>query len=116
MSDVPTPVDDRGRPTYPPPEPEGPVHHLAVASLILSVVWLLGAGSILALIFGYRSRREIEREPFAHTGRGIALIGIVIGWIGVAGAILVTVVTVTIAMDDPDGFCDEDRIIVDPDC
>ena len=85
------PVDDLGRPTYPPPEPEGPVHPTAVAALVLSVVWLLGAGSILALIFGYRSRREIDEEPWEHTGRGIALAAIVIGWIGVVGAVLVTV-------------------------
>lgn len=110
------PVDDRGAPTYPPPEPEGEVHHLAVASLVLSIVWLLGAGSVLAVIFGYRSRRELAAEPWQRTGRGIALAGIVIGWIGVVGAILVTVVAFTVVTDPADGFCDEGRIIQDPDC
>jgi hypothetical protein len=50
-------------PNHPQPAPpEGPKHDgLAMASLILSIVWLGGLGSILAVIFGHRSRGESKR-------------------------------------------------------
>lgn len=110
------PVDDLGRPTYPPPDPEGPVHPMAVASLVLSIVWLLGAGSLLALVFGVRARQEIDREPYKRTGRGIATTGIVMGCIGIVGAILFVIAVNTVDTDGSDGVCEEARFFVDPDC
>ena len=64
---------------------------LAVASLVsgivgLSMVPLLG--SILALILGYMARREIRDRPNELTGDGLALAGIVLGWISVGLAVL----------------------------
>jgi hypothetical protein len=40
----------------------------------------------------------------------------VIGWLGVVGAVLVTVLAFTIVTDSSDGRCDDDRIWQDPDC
>lgn len=55
---------------------------LAIASLVVAVLWLGGLGSIVALVFGYMARREIERSGGALAGTGLATAGIVIGWIG----------------------------------
>ena len=79
----------------PPPEaaaaPSLRTSGLAVASLVsgivgLSMVPLLG--SILALILGYMARREIRDRPNELTGDGLALAGIVLGWISVGLAVL----------------------------
>ncbi len=44
--------------------------------------------SILALVFGYQSRREIDASQGRQGGRGNAVAGIVLGWVGLALAVL----------------------------
>jgi hypothetical protein len=61
---------------------------LAVASMVLGIVWLYWVGSILALVFGYVAKGQIDRSEGQQTGRGMAIAGIVLGWIGVAFMIL----------------------------
>ena len=56
---------------------------LAVVSLLLGVLWLAGIGSVLALIFGYRARREIKNSGGSLTGSALAMAGIILGWIGI---------------------------------
>ena len=67
---------------------------LAIASLLLAVLWFAGIGAVLALVFGYRARREINNSAGRQTGSGLATAGIVLGWIGitilVAGVILIS--------------------------
>ena len=60
---------------------------LAIASLVLGIVFVYGIGSILALVFGYRARAEIDRSGGNLEGRGMATAGIVLGWIGIPLAI-----------------------------
>ncbi|MDT0309065.1 DUF4190 domain-containing protein [Streptomyces sp. DSM 44917] len=80
---------------YPPPYPSyyGPpprrVNGMAVAALVLGIVWVYWIGSILALIFGYIARRQI-RERY-ESGDGMAVAGIVLGWVGVGVLALVVV-------------------------
>lgn len=56
----------------------------AIASLLLGVLWLGGAGSVLALVFGYHARRAIKNSAGTQKGSGLAAAGIILGWIGVA--------------------------------
>lgn len=56
---------------------------LAVASLVVGIVWAMGIGSILALVFGYIAKSQIEQSGGAQTGSGMAIAGIVLGWVGV---------------------------------
>ena len=57
---------------------------MAIASLAMGIAgWTLFPvlGSILAIIFGYAARREIRRQPDRLTGDGMAVAGLVLGWI-----------------------------------
>lgn len=67
---------------------------MAVASLVLGLLWLGGIGALLAIIFGVSGRNEIDRSNGSVTGRGMALWGIALGWIGLIGAIFWIVVLV----------------------
>ena len=64
---------------------------IAIASLVNGIVWTFvflttrvnfGLGYILALIFGYRALSQIKKDP-SIGGRGMAIAGVVLGWIGV---------------------------------
>lgn len=67
---------------------------LAVASLVLGIVWLWWIGSILALVLGYSARAQIRRSHGQQSGEGLAIAGIVLGWVGVA-TLVVLAVTLT---------------------
>lgn len=73
-------------PWYPPPSRTS---GFAVASLVLSLVWLGGLGSVLAIIFGTQAKKEIRRSPGYVTGDGMATAGIVLGILGIMGAVTV---------------------------
>lgn len=60
---------------------------MAIASMVLGIVWIYGIGSILALIFGYQARKQINRT--GQRGTGMATAGIVLGWVGLAGVIFI---------------------------
>lgn len=63
----------------------------AIASMVLGILWLYWVGSILALVFGYKARREIDDAAGTQDGRGMATAGIVLGWIGVGTLSLIVV-------------------------
>jgi hypothetical protein len=65
---------------------------MAVESLVLGALWLGWIGSVLALIFGYVAKGEIDRSNGRQTGRSLAIAGIVLGWIGVAGGVIAIIV------------------------
>ncbi|ANY05235.1 hypothetical protein AFB00_01685 [Pseudonocardia sp. HH130630-07] len=73
-------------PAYPPPRP---TNGMAIASLVLGILWLYWVGSILALVFGYIAKRQIAER--GEQGGGLATAGIVLGWIGVGLLILAIV-------------------------
>jgi Domain of unknown function (DUF4190) len=115
--------------TYSPyggPVVQASTNGLAIASLVLGILWLYWIGSILALVFGYVAKGQIDRSAGRQTGRGLAIAGIVLGWIGVAMAIIAIVFVIALAnsssdldeinTDPSDGFCNEDRYWQDPDC
>lgn len=61
---------------------------MSIAALVLGILWIYGIGSILSLIFGYISLGQIKRDP-RQKGKGMAIAGVVLGWVGIAGAIIV---------------------------
>ncbi|MFG2556942.1 DUF4190 domain-containing protein [Streptomyces sp. NPDC048581] len=71
-----------GWPAYPPYYARPPrTNGLAIASMVLGIVWIYWIGSILALIFGYVARKQIRERH--ESGDGMATAGIVLGWVGV---------------------------------
>jgi hypothetical protein len=65
---------------------------LAIASMVLGILWIYWGGSILALIYGYVARRQIRERQQA--GDGMAITGIVLGWVGVGILAIIIVVAV----------------------
>ena len=58
----------------------------AVAALVAGIIGLTifpVFGSVFALIFGYVARSQIKRSQGTQGGTGMAVTGIVLGWIGV---------------------------------
>lgn len=83
MSATPTPDPSHqhwpSQPQWPQPQP--PMSGLAIASLVLGIAWLFWLGSILAVVFGHIALKQANEGKV--TGRGLAIAGLVLGWIGV---------------------------------
>jgi hypothetical protein len=58
------------------------VSAIAVASLVLALFWLLGIGSLLAIIFGAIALYQIRISNGYLAGTGIALGGLILGSLG----------------------------------
>ena len=66
------------------PAPRQSTNGLAIASLVLSIVSVVGIGSILGIIFGFVARGQIERSRGSQKGAGLALAGIIVGFVTLA--------------------------------
>jgi len=77
-----------------PPEQPQPVYvqqgtnGFSVAALVLGILWIFWLGSVLALVFGYIATGQINRSGGRQGGKGLAIAGIVLGWVGVGTLIL----------------------------
>ena len=102
---APPPSPQSGLPASPgevrPPPPPGYAGYraartsgLAIASMVLGIVWLFWLGSILAVIFGHVALSQIKRSMGALSGRGMAIAGLVLGYVGIA----LLIVSVTAAV------------------
>jgi amino acid transporter len=119
MSYTPPPPPDEPDATgrYPPPPPSGyppppppPVYQgagktngMAIASLVLGILgWLYLIPAILALVFGYVARGQIRER--GEQGMGLAIAGIVLGWVWIGLAlifiVLLIILAATGALDD----------------
>ncbi|HXY92667.1 MAG TPA: DUF4190 domain-containing protein [Acidimicrobiia bacterium] len=73
---------------------------MAVAAMVLGILWLYWLGSILALIFGYVAKSRIDRSGGRQGGRGMAIAGIVLGWVGVGLLVVVIIAAIVAASND----------------
>ena len=64
----------------------------AIASLVLSLVSLCGIGSIFAIVFGNKAKKEIAAS--GEGGLGMAKAGVIIGWVtlGLIGLYIVVAI------------------------
>ena len=69
---------------------KGGTSGLGIASLVVGILWMYWIGSILAVIFGHVALSQIKKDP-SIGGRGMAVAGVVLGWIGV-GVLLLSIV------------------------
>ena len=76
------------------PPPTRQSSPLAVISLVCGILTLMVGlpASLPAIITGHIARRQIRREPDRYEGDTLALIGLVLGYIGLAITLLVILV------------------------
>ena len=68
-----------------------PTSGMAIASMVLGIgglTFLPLLGSIVAVILGSMARGDIRRRPDEVSGDGVALVGVVLGWIGIGLSVL----------------------------
>jgi Domain of unknown function (DUF4190) len=77
-----------GPPGPPPAYYRAPTNGMAITSLVLGILGMVGIiwiiSPILALVFGYIAKGQIDRSGGTQEGRGMAIAGIVLGWVGIA--------------------------------
>jgi len=81
--------------------PAAPTNGFAIAALVCSLVAGCGIGSILGIVFGYIARRQIAER--GERGSGMALAGIIIGWIGIAIGVLWLLIVIIAAASSGGG-------------
>jgi len=75
---------------------------MSIAALVLGIIGIPSCiyviPSVLALVFGYVGRNQIDRSGGTEGGRGMAIAGIILGWIGVGLAIAFWVIIIIAAI------------------
>jgi hypothetical protein len=67
---------------------------MAIASMVLGILWIYWIGSILAIIFGFIAMSQIKERNQA--GKGMATAGLILGFIGLGTLILVIIFAVAV--------------------
>lgn len=67
---------------------------LAIASLVMSLLWVMGLGSVGAIVTGHLSRSKARRE--GRQPSGLALAGLIIGYVGAAFMVVAVLAAVAI--------------------
>jgi hypothetical protein len=62
-------------------------NRFAIASLVLSILWLAGFGSLAAIVCADHAKAQIRAAHGGQSGDGLATAGYVIGVIGIVGAV-----------------------------
>jgi Domain of unknown function (DUF4190) len=65
---------------------------MAVASFTLSLLWIFGLGSLLAVIFAVVGRKQIRTN--GQGGDGLAIAGLIIGIIGLVGVATIIILAI----------------------
>lgn len=84
-----------------------PTNGKATGALVLGICGLVVCPlicSIVAVVLGYQARTEIDQSQGMQDGRGSAVAGIVLGWIGIGFSALFIILIVLLAALDPTAF------------
>jgi hypothetical protein len=74
---------------------------MAIASLVSSLLgWVCAIGPILGIIFGFVALSQIKKT--GQSGRGMALAGIIIGFVVVAIMVVYLIIVIMVAATHPD--------------
>lgn len=90
---------------YVPAPPRSAHDGKAIASFVISLVGMCGINSVVAVVLGHQSRREARQDN--RDPSGLALAGIIIGYVGIAVAagLLALFVLVPGVSEDCSGDC-----------
>jgi hypothetical protein len=69
---------------------------LAIASVVLGVLWMWWLGSLAAVVMGHVALTQIARSNGTQYGRPVALAGVAIGYFGLAALLLVLLFAVAV--------------------
>lgn len=70
-------------------QPSGGTNGLAIASMVCGILFFCGGiTSILAVVFGHISLSQLGKPGNNQSGRGMAIAGLVLGYIGIVLAVL----------------------------
>jgi hypothetical protein len=87
---------------------------LAIAGFVCSLFfWVYGVGALLGIIFGFIARSQIRRSGNTQKGGGLALAGIIIGFVGIAIGIILIIVLIAVVHhcdQNADGFCTNNTV------
>jgi len=74
--------------------PVGPPRNnqFALASLVLSISWVFFIGSIIGVIFGHLAMQQISESEGREVGRGNAMVGLIVGYLGIACGLLTLII------------------------
>jgi hypothetical protein len=75
---------------YTPYAPTQSTNGLAIASMVLGILWIYWIGSILAIIFGFVAMSQIKLRN--QGGKGMATAGLILGFIGIGTLVLVVLI------------------------
>lgn len=91
---APTPAPQPAAPAYAPAPaaPGAPWNVLSIISLVTSILWI----SLVGIITGHIALSQIKRT--GEQGRGLAIAGLIIGYVGIVGAIIFAIVWIGIAI------------------
>ena len=67
------------------------VNGLAIASLVVGVLWMFWWGSVAAVVMGHIALRQIEQSGGTQTGRRVAIAGLTVGYFALT-ALLASIV------------------------
>jgi hypothetical protein len=84
------------------PQP-GAISSMAVASLVLGLLGFTIIGAILAIVFGHVAQAQIKQSQGALGGKGLALAGLILGYLWTVPAIIFGIVYVAILVLAPSG-------------
>lgn len=76
------------------------VNGLAIASMVLGIVWLYWIGSVLAVIFGHVALTQLKSSQ--QSGKGMAIAGLVLGYLGIATLAIIAIAIAAAA--GPSGY------------
>jgi hypothetical protein len=104
VADISPPPPPPQAPAYaPPPASQGiyspipytpPTNGMAVASLVSGLTWMGWFGSFLAVIFGHVALSQIKKSGGHEGGTGLAIAGLVFGYLGIAFLALIVIIAV----------------------
>ncbi|HXY73082.1 MAG TPA: DUF4190 domain-containing protein [Actinomycetota bacterium] len=86
-----------------PVAPSHTTNGYAIASMVLGILWVWWLGSVLALVFGYVAKGQIDRSNGMESGRGMAIAGIILGWVGI-GVLVVAIIGLAVGRSHGSGY------------
>lgn len=89
-----------------PAEPTAGTNGKAVAAPVLSILWLGGLGSVLAVGLGLLARRELRRDDRRQSGEGLAIAGVVLGVVGLVVPLGLVAIAVPALLNQRDAASD----------